>query len=105
MIIETEPSVNLNLSQQAFNAWTTAKEVARDMDAFRIRLTSGWRPRGPGEKFSFHNVGMAIDFVVEGISQPQFDYKYKLDIGPNYDVVSNNHGTGPHTHAEYDPRG
>jgi hypothetical protein len=79
----------------------------RGVPAALVR-TSGKRERKQGAKLSLHDVGLAIDYVVyttsDVIDMNALAAEINDLLGPRYDVIYHDAGSGPHIHVEFDPK-
>lgn len=56
---------------------------------------------------SIHPYGLAVDFVIPILTHEEkiaFLDKFENHLGPQYDVLLHDSGSGLHFHVEYDPR-
>jgi len=97
-----------NLRKEALVGWINVIYVAINYGIIEsITITSGFRLRKKGEKFSFHHVGLAFDFITNPLNYHQrqeFERMLYLQLGPHYDIIyhQDRNGKGQHWHVEYD---
>jgi hypothetical protein len=82
---------------------TSSRAIILDVDTWITSISDDSPNRVPGSK---HRTGEAVDFSVQDHPDPKaWADDLRKRLGPQFDVVLHDTGSGLHIHVEFDPKG